>query len=106
MNFICFLALWLLRLPVPAFFHLILGFFNLLPLQGLDGGQILQLLLDWKFDPRMGASISTMISWIADFSLVIGGFLLFCRTGNLTPLLIVIYFLILGFTTDKKVSSG
>lgn len=105
-NFLCFLALWLLRLPVPAFFHLILGFFNLLPLQGLDGGQILQLLLDRKFGPQLGSSMSTIISWIVSFFLTIGGFLLFCRTGNFTLLLIVIYFFILGFAADKKVFNG
>lgn len=105
-NFICFLLLWLFELPIPAVFHLVLGVFNLLPLKGLDGGQILQLLLEKVFGVRSGNTINTIVSWITDILLVIGGFILFQHTENFTLLLIVLYFFFLGFSEKKERLSG
>ena len=105
-NFFCFLILWFLKLPVPAFFHLVLGVFNIMPLQGLDGGQILRLLLERALGPRTGENVTVIISWVTDFCLVLGGVYLFQQTGNFTLLLTVLYFLLLGFTTKKEAFSG
>lgn len=99
-NLICFLLLWLFKLPIPAVFHLVLGVFNLFPLQGLDGGQILKLLLERWLGPR--ESISTVISWIVDILLISGGLILFWKSGNFTLLLIVSYFSFLGFSGKKE----
>lgn len=101
-NLFCFFVLWALNLPVPAFFHLALGIFNLLPLQGLDGGQLLRIVLEQCCGPRLGGLISIVISCIADFFLVLGGLILFRKTGNFTLLLTVLYFFFLGFTTTKE----
>ena len=105
-NLFCFFTLWLLKLPVPAFFHLVLGVFNLFPLKGLDGGQILKLLLERLLGPRPGEMLSTAVSWIADILLVSGGLGLFRQTGNFTLLLTVLYFFFLGFSTKEKNFTG
>lgn len=105
-NLFCFLLLWLFQLPIPAFFHLVLGVFNLFPLKGLDGGQILKLLLERLLGLELGETVSTVVSWIADILLVSGGLILFWKTGNFTLLLTVFYFFFLGFSTKPKDFEG
>ena len=105
-NFFCFLALWLLKIPIPALFHLILGTFNLLPLQGLDGGQILRISLERLLGPQSGGAISTVVSWIVALFLVLSGLVLFKKSGNFTLLVTVLYFFLLGFATKKRITDN
>ena len=45
----CFLLFHLLRQPVSAALHLCTGLFSLLPVPGLDGGEIVALLIESRF---------------------------------------------------------
>ena len=100
-NLVCSIALWLLKLPIAASFYLVLGIFNLLPLRGLDGGQILWILLECFWGARIGGAICAAISGMTDSLLILGGFFLFQKTGNFTLLLTVFYFFLLGFSTRR-----
>lgn len=42
--------------------HLLLGLFNLLPMQALDGGQALRLLIHWRWGPSAGERLCTVVS--------------------------------------------
>ena len=74
---------------VFAVSHLLLGIFNLLPIQALDGGKVLYLLLSQILYPETAYRISRGITWTTILLLTIFSIYL-CRhgKGNLSLLLI------------------
>ena len=90
------------RISVFATCHFMLGVFNLLPIRALDGGKIIQLLLDKIFSPRISVLVCTMISW-GTLVLLIGIclYFFFVGTGNLSLFSICIW---MGIVCCKKES--
>ena len=85
-NFVSAAALFFLRCPRAAGFHLLLGIWNLLPLAPLDGGQLLRLALD-LLCPAAAPRIAAAVHWGCAALLAAAGLLLFRETGNFTLLL-------------------
>lgn len=92
--------LFLFHLPLHAGFPLVLGLFNLLPLAGLDGGQMLLLLLR-RLSPLHGDRIAEAISLFTQLVLSLAAIWLFIKTGNFTLLLVLIYFFLLTIPKER-----
>jgi len=71
---------------------LCLGFFNLLPLSGLDGGKILALTAR----SPAGEAFCRVLSFLTAAALSIGAVFLFLQSRNVTLLCTVLYFLLLS----------
>lgn len=89
----CSLSIGLLfskLLPGWALFagaNLILGLFNLLPLDPLDGGQMVRTGLSVLLSPQAGERAAEHLSWITCGALLAAGVCLWLRTGyNITLL--------------------
>ena len=63
--------------------HLVLAFFNLLPALPLDGGRVLQTLLELKF-PMEGERLAVLISLLLGVILLICGAFVLLKGGNPT----------------------
>ena len=87
------------RLSLFAVSHLFLGLFNLLPVTSLDGGKILQLLLEQRLSLRTAYMFSKILSIAVCLTLALaGGYLYWCRQGGLSLLLAG---MMLGFASLK-----
>lgn len=72
--------------------HLMLGFFNLLPVMSLDGGHLLELFLDRHFSPRAAAIILRVTTFVFLLPLMTAGLYLLFNSGyNYSLLLIALY---------------
>ena len=98
-NFVSALAGWILfRLTGAAewqmFFsaHLTLGLFNAMPVDALDGGQAVMLLLNGRFVPETAERVVTVLSVIVLIPALCTGFLILFETKyNFTLLLASLY---------------
>lgn len=93
---IIFFFLFYKLIKIWAFMHLILGFFNLLPMKSLDGGQFVLTITQKLFGVRKGILISDFISITTEILLITAGVFLFFKTGNFTLILTVIHLLFLS----------
>lgn len=97
-NFILFFILFfslnsINRISIFAVSHLILGIFNLLPIQALDGGKLLRLFWEKKTDIQTAYRITNIISWSTLLGLAVVSVIFFLhqKSGNLSFLLICIW---------------
>lgn len=77
---------------VPVLVHLVLGLFNLLPIEPLDGGQALFYALSMKMEEKYAERVVLAVSAGVLVPLATGGFFLMLRSGyNITLLAVSIY---------------
>ena len=83
--------------------HLTLGIFNSLPVDSLDGGQAILIILTSRFSQERAETILVIISIIVIVPIACGGFLLLFYTRyNFTLLLAAMYLTALLFLKNKK----
>ena len=58
----------------PVYENIFLGIFNLLPIETLDGGQILYSLLCRRLDVKVAMDITCMVSFVFLFPIAVAGF--------------------------------
>lgn len=73
--------------------NLALGMFNLIPVGRLDGGRFLHCGLSVLMGPERGEWVSRQLSCLCLLGLCLTGIRSFCRFGNLTMPLIVLWML-------------
>lgn len=84
---------------IIAAYNLILGLFNMLPIGGLDGGRILNLVLLRICGARKADIISKAISVIILFPVAVMAFYLFINDhNNITLLMLAIFMMLTCFT--------
>ncbi len=74
--------------------NLFLCVFNLLPIESLDGGQILYIFLSSKFDEHKSVVILKFVSFVILFPLAIIGFYILLKSKNNFSLLLISCYLI------------
>lgn len=79
-----------------------LALFNLLPLRGLDGGEIIMCILEYFFGYKTSNIISIVISSLFLVPLLIFAIYNFSQNQNNFSLLLVIIFLILSITKSIR----
>ena len=92
---------------IEIFFNtnLTLGFFNILPVDSLDGGQALFILLSKKFSPFTSIKILDIISFIILIPVAVMGFLVLLQSKyNFTLLLTALYLIAIILLKNKKSS--
>lgn len=78
-----------MRLWMP---HLVLGIFNLLPVEGLDGGHLLYIVLSRLLPPRPCEMISKILSFVFILPFLTAGIYILIRTRyNYTLLFVSLY---------------
>lgn len=81
--------------------HLVLGIFNLLPVEALDGGQALRCLLLLRMsDPKASRAVR-MVSVICLLPLATAGFFLLLQSGNITLLAVSLYLIARLFSHQR-----
>lgn len=82
-----------LRYGLP---HLMLGIFNLLPVLSLDGGHLLELILEKHFSPHTVVSVLRVTTFLFILPLMTAGLYLLFNSGyNYSLLIISIYLFVL-----------
>ena len=76
------------RAYVFAGAQLILGLFNLIPANPLDGGRLLWLITAWLTEPFTADRVASAVGVIVSSALLAGGLLLMQRTGG-SPFLLL-----------------
>lgn len=94
-SFFCACVLYQAGHPTAAGFHLVTGLFSLLPVQGLDGGEILFLLLEALF-PARGRRIAHTVSLFFALAFAAAFLLLGIAQGSLGLLLMACAVLLSG----------
>ena len=75
--------------------NLIIGFFNLLPLNGLDGGTILFNIISKKFSTNIATKALSIITLICGFVLLsLGFFMILNKNYNISIIIIALYLII------------
>ncbi len=87
--------------PLAVAVHAVLGVFNLLPVEALDGGQILRCLLARRWGDITVHRVVRVVSVITLLPLATVGFLLLLGTHNPTLLLVSGYLLIRLFAEER-----
>ena len=83
--------------------NLTLGLFNSLPIDSLDGGQALFILLSRKFSPFTSMKILDIISFIILIPVAVMGFLVLLQSKyNFTLLLTALYLIAIILLKNKK----
>ena len=97
-NFICFICFFLLYLFCNKVFlplavaNISVCIFNMLPVLSLDGGQLIYILLSFKFEHHICDKVVNIITFIFIFPLaVLGFFVLFKSKYNFSLLFVCIY---------------
>ena len=85
-----------------AAFHLILGAFNLLPVQPLDGGQALYFALAPRWGDALAVRVLSITSAATVIPLTAAAVWVLWRSGYNASLLLVCGYLILLLTLKKK----
>lgn len=79
----------------PIYENIFLGVFNLLPIESLDGGQILYCILCRRFDVKAAIDITCIVSFVILFPIaVIGFYMLMLSKYNFSLLLISCYLIV------------
>ena len=68
--------------------QLVLGLFNLIPAQPLDGGRLLWLMVAWLTEPFTADRVTSVVSAVFAVALFVCGAAVFYRTGN-SPFLLL-----------------
>lgn len=103
-NLACAAVLWLTgRVGTVMGVHLIIGLFNLLPIESLDGGQALSCLLAMRGDPDRSDRMLFLLSLMGVFFLSAAGFTLLLAGGyNYTLLAVALYLGILMICNHRS----
>lgn len=87
--------------PVAIAAHGLLGLFNLLPIEALDGGRSLAVLLRLHFSENTAARVVRAVSVAVLLPLSTGGFYLCLSAGNVTLLLVCAYLVFRLFSHER-----
>lgn len=101
-NFLAATFLLLAKQPHAAALHLMLGGFNLLPVQPLDGGQALYFALLPRFGDRVAARVLANTSAATVLPLTAAAVWVLWRSGYNGSLLLVCGYLVLLLTLKKR----
>ena len=83
--------------------NMTLGLFNILPIDSLDGGQTLLIILESKFSPAKADLILEIISFIILLPVLIMGFLVLLQSKyNFTLLLTALYLIAIILLKNRK----
>lgn len=88
-------------LPVAAAAHIWLGVFNLLPIEALDGGQLLRCLLLLRTDAVTAARVVRGVSAAVLLPLAVLGFFWLMRFQNMTLLFVSVYLIVRLFADER-----
>ncbi len=94
-NLLCFLVFWILGAETAAAIHLVIAGLNLLPVEPLDGGQILQNLLYQRLEREIADRVLLITSLSVILPLGVLGFWVLLQSGCNPSLLLVDLYLIL-----------
>lgn len=86
--------------PVAVAAHFMLGGFNLLPVEALDGGQALRCLLSARWSPSTVSAVLRGVSVAVVLPLATAGFMLLFRYGNITLLAESVYLIVRLFSPE------
>ncbi|MDP4121320.1 MAG: site-2 protease family protein [Bacillota bacterium] len=108
-NYILALIFFILyfKFKLPVFFllfssNLFIGIFNSLPVEALDGGQILYILLTRAVQPKTAVKIIEIISFVVLLPMALLGFLLLLHSKNNYSLLIISCYLMFILLMKKS----
>lgn len=87
--------------PPAVAAHAVLGLFNLLPVEALDGGQILRLMLAQRWGDTGVRRTVRAVSVLTLLPLATAGFLLLLRVKNPTLLLVSVYLAVRLFADER-----
>lgn len=92
-NLTAFITLYCTQgMTVPALVHLVMGVFNLLPVEALDGGQALYYVLAGRIGEQRAAKVGFAVSVAVLLPLATAGFFLLLRSNyNFTLLAVSLY---------------
>ena len=82
--------------------HITLGAFNLLPVDSLDGGQALLILLSYFYTPDKALKIINILSLIILFPLALAGFYVLISSGCSFTLLLTSLYLIVMLAVKNR----
>ena len=85
----------------PIYENIFLGIFNLLPIETLDGGQILYSLLCRRLDVKVAMDITCMVSFVFLFPIAVAGFYILMLSKYNFSLLIVSCYLIVVIVVKR-----
>jgi Zn-dependent protease len=85
-----------------AFVMLVVGIFNLLPIIGLDGGDILKIILTGRIKNKTVNHILYLVSIITIFVIVVCGFFVLLDTKSNISLILMGIYLLFGILLSKK----
>lgn len=88
-----------------ALINLVLGVFNLLPVTGLDGGSIVNILILKTLKPFTANTVCIIISSITILLIFILGVNIFYTTKTNPSLILLSLYLVLGILISKKQNS-
>lgn len=88
-------------IKTAAVISLCVGIFNMLPCQPLDGGNLLELVLSGVTDEEKCRKICLSVSVAVIMPMLILGFLLLLRNGNITLLTVSGYLAVVTFLDNK-----
>lgn len=81
--------------------HLLLGLFNLLPIEALDGGQSLRCVLAMRFGDESASRAVRVVSVVVLLPLATVGFFLLLRGNNFTLFAVSIYLIVRLFGHER-----
>ncbi len=94
-NLVCFFLFWLAGCLEASVIHLVIALLNLLPVESLDGGQMLLNLLYLRLTREQAQRVLFICSLVVIFPLGIAGFFVLLQSGCNISLLVVDLYLIL-----------
>lgn len=98
-NLACAAGLWMLSRPEQGAIHLLLCLFNLLPVSGLDGGEVLRCLLSLRWEPhRVERGLRLFSVGILTVLTVVALWLIMTGQGNGTLFIVCGYLFLLPMT--------
>jgi stage IV sporulation protein FB len=102
LNILCFFLFWLCGKEQAAAIHLVIGGMNLLPIETLDGGEILLNVLYRYFSREKSQKLLLFCSVGTLFPLATVGFFILLQSGSNISLLAVTAYLILLLIFRRK----
>lgn len=85
----------------PVYENVFLGIFNLLPIETLDGGQILYSLLCRRLDVKVAMDITCMVSFVFLFPIAVAGFYILMLSKYNFSLLVISCYLIVVIVVKR-----